>query len=246
MYGIMRYQTPKTKSIKSVRKEIMTDSMIPYSFVPGTKAKADEVNANFISLANFIEQHKVSVASNVKKIDEILKTKADKTELINEHTVTDIDTDLNDYKTKGLYIFSNNYKPKNIPKGDAGMLLVNGDEKSVIKQIWYSNEENSEIFTRNFENNEWGKWYSTTGVLSLNKTGYLRLPDGLLIQWGAATGPAVKYPLAFEKFACPVCIKNGININVRADSGIATSSLTGFDYASSGAFSSLNWVVFGH
>ena len=36
----------------------MTNSMIPYSFVPGTKAKADEVNANFISLANFIEQNK--------------------------------------------------------------------------------------------------------------------------------------------------------------------------------------------
>lgn len=41
----------------------MTNSMIPYSFVPGTKAKADEVNANFISLANFIEQNKNSTAN---------------------------------------------------------------------------------------------------------------------------------------------------------------------------------------
>lgn len=100
----------------------MTDSMIPYSFVPGTKAKADEVNANFISLANFIEKNKTSAASDVEEINKTLKTKADKTELINEHTVTEAETDLNDYKIKGTYIFSTMYKPKNIPKGDAGML----------------------------------------------------------------------------------------------------------------------------
>ena len=46
----------------------MTDSMIPYSFVPGTKAKADEVNANFISLANFIEKNKASAASDVERL----------------------------------------------------------------------------------------------------------------------------------------------------------------------------------
>ena len=46
----------------------MTNSMIPYSFVPGTKAKADEVNANFISLANFIEQNKNSTANDIETI----------------------------------------------------------------------------------------------------------------------------------------------------------------------------------
>ena len=29
----------------------MTNSMIPYSFIPGTKAKAGEVNANFVAFA---------------------------------------------------------------------------------------------------------------------------------------------------------------------------------------------------
>ncbi len=34
----------------------MSNSLIPYSFTPGTKAKAQEVNANFIALAEKIEQ----------------------------------------------------------------------------------------------------------------------------------------------------------------------------------------------
>lgn len=36
----------------------MTNPLIPYSFVPGTKAKAQEVNANFISLAEEITDNK--------------------------------------------------------------------------------------------------------------------------------------------------------------------------------------------
>lgn len=36
----------------------MSNSLIPYSFIPGTKAKANEVNANFIALANQITENK--------------------------------------------------------------------------------------------------------------------------------------------------------------------------------------------
>ncbi len=36
----------------------MSNSLIPYSFTPGTKAKAQEVNANFIALATQIEENK--------------------------------------------------------------------------------------------------------------------------------------------------------------------------------------------
>lgn len=56
----------------------MTNSMIPYSFVPGTKAKADEVNANFISLANFIEQNKNSTANDIETINKTLNEKPTK------------------------------------------------------------------------------------------------------------------------------------------------------------------------
>ena len=241
---IIEYQTP-IKFIKSARRENMTDSMIPYSFIPGTKAKANEVNANFISLANFIEQNKNSTASDIETINNILKEKADKTELINEHTVTQSNTDLNNYKTKGTYIFSTLYKPLNIPKGESGMLLVTGDENSVIKQIWYCNGENPEVFTRDFENKEWGEWYSHNGILSQKSNGYLKLANGMLIQWGYRSGANVTYPLAFKEMVCTVFSKQGYTGATTADAGSKTQTLTGCTFGCGGGFSFLHWIAIG-
>lgn len=42
----------------------MTSSLIPYSFTPGTKAKAQEVNANFIALAEKIETNAETIEAN--------------------------------------------------------------------------------------------------------------------------------------------------------------------------------------
>lgn len=225
----------------------MTNSMIPYSFVPGTKAKADEVNANFISLANFIEQNKNSTANDIETINKTLNEKADKTDLNVEHTVTEADTNLNDYKNRGTYIFSTLYTPTNIPKGEAGSLVVTGDENSVITQIWICNEENPEIFTRKYENEEWDKWYSTQGILSKNNPGYIRLPNGILIQWGFGTSSKITYPLAYSKVACPVFAKQGYSGTAHyADAGTATQSLTGLYYGCSGQFIYLNWIVIGY
>ena len=224
----------------------MTDSMIPYSFVPGTKAKANEVNANFISLANFIEKNKNSAASDIKAVNDVLATKADKTELINEHTVSESDTDLNTYKTKGTYIFTTLYKPLNIPKGDSGTLCVTGDKESVIKQIWFCNGENPEIFVRDFENETWGEWYSHKGILSKKTSGYLKLQNGLVIQWGYANSSRITYPLAFNEMACPVFSKQGYNGASTADAGSKTQTLTGFTFGCGGAFSYLNWIAIGY
>lgn len=79
-------------------REIMTYG-VPYSFVPGTKAKADEVNANFIDVLQKIEDTNTkidteiantesSIAQNneatntlIEEINETIETKADKTEI---------------------------------------------------------------------------------------------------------------------------------------------------------------------
>lgn len=45
----------------------MTNSIIPYSFIPGTKAKAQEVNANFIALANQITENKEYTDSKIEE-----------------------------------------------------------------------------------------------------------------------------------------------------------------------------------
>ena len=225
----------------------MTNSMIPYSFIPGTKAKAGEVNANFIALADKIDENKTAASSDIEDVKEILETKADKTELINEYTITESETDLNDYKTKGTYIFSSLYTPLNIPKGDSGMLIVTGDETSVIKQTWYCNDENSEIFTRNYENSEWGDWQSTCGILEETNPGYLKLSNGLIIQWGGQQGSTIIYPIAFSKLACPILTKQGYSMSAeRSDGGIVNQSLTGFNFGSGGAFAHMNWVAIGY
>ena len=57
----------------------MADSMIPYSFIPGTKAKAGEVNANFIALADAIENNRQAATGDIEELNETLETKADKT-----------------------------------------------------------------------------------------------------------------------------------------------------------------------
>ena len=48
--------------IKSDRKDFMSYS-VPYTFIPGTKARAQEINANFTSMADSID------ALDTKKID---------------------------------------------------------------------------------------------------------------------------------------------------------------------------------
>ena len=225
----------------------MTNSMIPYSFIPGTKAKASEVNANFIALADKIDANKSICTEDISDINTTLSTKADKTELINEHTITSADTDLDDYTTKGTYIFSSLYTPVNIPKGTSGMLVVTGDTESTIKQIWYCDGENPEIYTRDYRNSTWGTWYSALGLSDIENPGYLKLPNGIIIQWGAETASEITYPLAYTTFACPVFCKDGWSESLtRSDTGISNQSLTGFDIGSLGLFHSMNWIVIGY
>lgn len=225
----------------------MTNSMIPYSFIPGTKAKAGEVNANFVALADTIEANKTAASGDIEDVKEILKTKADKTELINEHTVTESETDLNDYKTKGTYVFTATYKPTNIPKGSAGMLIVTGESKSIIKQIWFCTEDNPEIYTRNLTGSSWSAWRSADGLVKKANIGYLRLPNGITMQWGSMTGSVVTYPIAFTKVAAPVFSKNGWGQSTeRSDTGIANQTLTGFNIGSGGVFNNMSWVALGY
>lgn len=225
----------------------MTNSMIPYSFIPGTKAKAGEVNANFIALANIIDTNKEIAFENILEIKEILKDKADKDELINNFTVSTAETDLNNYKTPGTYIFSSLYTPLNIPKGESGTLTVSGIEESTIKQIWYCDGEDGEIFTRSYQNSEWSKWNSNTGTITLENPGYLRFPNGLLVQWGKGSGKTTTYPVAFEEIACPLFTKEGCTTTFeRSDTGLTAQSLTGFSMNTSGKYHSINWIALGY
>lgn len=60
----------------------MSNSLIPYSFIPGAKAKAQEVNANFISLAEKIEENleytNTQIEETVEKINQSSSSMEDK------------------------------------------------------------------------------------------------------------------------------------------------------------------------
>ena len=57
----------------------MTDVLIPYSFVPGTKAMASEVNANFIALAQGVEDCKTFTNQSMEDFDEQVSKRLDDT-----------------------------------------------------------------------------------------------------------------------------------------------------------------------
>lgn len=225
----------------------MTNSMIPHSFIPGTKAKASEVNENFISLANFIEQNKSSATADIEELNEKVDTKADKTELVTEHTISEINTNLNDYKTKGTYVFTSVYKPVNIPAGSAGVLVVTGAIDSCIKQVWFCDGTNAQIFTRNYIDSAWTSWTSHCGSVKKAINGYLQLANGIIIQWGNTNSTSITYPKAYSTYATPVFMKCGFgSSHERSDTGFITTTLTGFTYATGGICTSIRWVAIGY
>lgn len=77
------------------------------------------------------------------------------------HIVTTKNTDLNDYRTTGIYYFSQTYAPTNIPVGVNGWLQVMTDGNTV-KQIWYrygSADNHHNTFVRTFTGSAWQDWY---------------------------------------------------------------------------------------
>ncbi|MCM1010663.1 MAG: H-type lectin domain-containing protein [Fusobacterium sp.] len=55
----------------------MANSLIPYSFVPGTKAMASEVNANFLALANSVEEGKQYTNSAIENFNKDFEARLD-------------------------------------------------------------------------------------------------------------------------------------------------------------------------
>ncbi len=58
----------------------MQNSLIPYSFIPGTKAKAQEVNANFIALADKIQDNQSVVTNQLTEIESTFSNKLEQVE----------------------------------------------------------------------------------------------------------------------------------------------------------------------
>lgn len=76
---------------------------VPYSFVPGTKAKADEVNANFIDILNKIEDTNSRIDdANTKSSQELKETK----EELNAEIAKKADLNFSNIGTNAKAMFS--------------------------------------------------------------------------------------------------------------------------------------------
>ncbi len=71
-------------------------------------------------------------------------------------------TDLNDYKTGGLYFFGSAYTPINIPAGVNGWLEVMEGLSGWVKQIWYrlgtNNSNDYQTYVRTLNGSVWSNW----------------------------------------------------------------------------------------
>lgn len=125
-----------------------SNSLIPYSFTPGAKAKAQEVNANFIALAEKIEENRAytttQIAETIDKIDEASaeaeEKKADKN-LANTTLITNCVLEC----PNGVVTVSENIITV---KSGLKVLIPDGyNEDGTVKNITYTVEADTAVTT---------------------------------------------------------------------------------------------------
>lgn len=101
-------------------------------------------------------------AESAYRIGEINLTPADIGAFPNMISVSKANTNLDDYKTSGIYFFNSTYIPANIPSGVNGWLVVTGSGDAFVKQLWFhpgtANSNDCEIFVRMFHGDLWSDW----------------------------------------------------------------------------------------
>lgn len=110
---------------------------VPYSFVPGTKAKAEEVNANFIDVLSKIDDANTRIDDSNNRIDsansdiEDVNTKID--ELGNQY----LDIDLSNISETGQKLFDAKANTSNLD-GSWTIKQVTIADKTITKDVTHS------------------------------------------------------------------------------------------------------------
>ena len=119
----------------------MSNSLIPYSFIPGTKAKAQEVNANFIALADQITENK------------------NYTDMKISETVSSIDTQKADLKLGNTTLVSNC-----ILDAPNGIVTYTASKNDTVNCVYITEESSgtAEVYQYNFTTPKFGGgiWYN--------------------------------------------------------------------------------------
>lgn len=117
---------------------------------------------------------------NIKSSSTVSRSIAD---ILNIHEVTQQGTDLNNYKSQGVYFFASTVTPVHIPTGIMGFLVVL-PATNYIKQIWFRdvaegvNQRQTYVRQYRLSDTSWSDWsqYATTnqyGAPISNSGGYL-------------------------------------------------------------------------
>ena len=115
--------------------------------------------------------------------------------LTERQTVRKTGEDLNDYTTQGLYYFTADYTPLNIPVGSNGWLWVIPGGASSAKQIWWRlgtiNSTDHQSFTRTWTAaSGWSAWERAGGIAAQGTSGkwtYRKWENGLAECWSEQT-----------------------------------------------------------
>ena len=123
---------------------------------------------------------------------------------------------------------------QSLPAGDAGVLYTH-DDATPLPQLFFANSAGAVQLTG-------------LGSQSLTTNGYIKLPGGLIIQWGTDTatlaGNPVGFSITFATCYSIVCTEQGataLSISTSAPSS-ATSSFTAYSINSS---STISYVAIG-
>lgn len=143
-----------------------------------SKLMYDKLNDKKINKSNIVKALDDTVTN--EQIPSALAT-FNKINEINQFVVQEITTtgtDLNDYKTTGIYMFNGGYCPTNIPAGVNGWLIVM-PSSSAVKQLWFrygtGNRNSYETYERIYTVSQgWSEWtiYGTSKNSQIFK-GYL-------------------------------------------------------------------------
>lgn len=163
-----------------------------------------------------------ATADDFNEIKEVVNANANTT------IVTTANTDLNDYTETGVYYFSTNYIPINIPTSlvNGWLSVIKSIPNSLVKQIFYrggtADKNDYETYIRTRVGREWGNWQRVMVENDL----YYKAGDSATIYWksgGFLTSAATEIQFSIP---LPKRIPSGVTptitsgkINVRLPSG---------------------------
>lgn len=141
----------------------MTNTQIPYSFTPGSKAKAQEVNANFIALAEGIDTSREYTTSELLKVNTKLDDKALTLANKNLNNVTGMSNCILE-TPDGSTTFSG--ATLTLKKGLKVLLPDGRNEDGTLKNIEYTLDEEKTLTNPDVNTKYW--YITQDGVYSVN------------------------------------------------------------------------------